>query len=113
MKDYLETASKPPIMPINPGKIPEDQLVGTLWKALMASMPPGWVFAGVMRRADAEFLPENSEMTWVAVATKEGNLSLGPVPTLEGQGSNAPGAMGRLLVAVSELKESMDEDDQC
>ena len=64
----------------------------THWGAIQDALPPGWVFAGVIRNAAAPFLVDNSSL-WVAVARLESPTELGPIPELTGRGVTAPWAL--------------------
>ena len=112
----METG-KTPIIPSftvnNDVKLSDTQKISMLWDAINANLLPGWVFGGIMRRHDAEFLAEGTEDIWFAVAAKEGNLALGPVPVIQAGGPTPTAAMSSLMRQLADMRNKREADDQC
>lgn len=75
-------------------------------------IPEGWVFAGVMRRADAPFYVGSENERYIAIATMEGTDSLGPIPEVRGSGRDMVAAIVDLRLAMQQEFGIEDEGSQ-
>lgn len=78
--------------------------LGHAWRDVEKELPHGWVMAGVMRRTDVPFMVDADDEVYVAIAVKEGEQALGPVPEVRGGGGNPVAALYDLRMKVREVR---------